>query len=296
MRFAFLGSSTSWYLRDLQRALAVEDSMEPVSFEQLSSTVHPHGCRVGSDHDLLEFDAVLVRAMPPGSLEQVIFRMDALAQLERAGVPVVNPPRSLEIAIDKYLALARLQQLGLNVPTTCCCQTADQALAAFDELEQDVVVKPLFGGEGRGIMRVSDRVLAERTFKTLEQLRAVIHVQRFIPNAGADLRLLTVGDEVLGMRRIATDDWRTNVSQGAHAESYTLSTADRRLALRVSAAVGAPLCALDLLPGTDGKTYALEVNAVPGWRALSRVGSIDIAAKIINYLQAVASRQVHRLD
>ena len=54
--------------------------------------------------------------MPPGSLEQVVFRMDALHGVAAAGVPVWNPPRAVEAAVDKYLALAKLDQAGLPVP------------------------------------------------------------------------------------------------------------------------------------------------------------------------------------
>ena len=58
-------------------------------------------------------DGVLVRMMPPGSLEQVVFRMDALHRVAAAGVPVLNPPRAVEAAVDKYLTLALLEQAGI---------------------------------------------------------------------------------------------------------------------------------------------------------------------------------------
>ena len=88
--------------------------------------------------------------MPAGSLEQVVFRMDIL---HSAKVPVLNPPRAVETCVDKFLTSARLAAAGLPTPETTACQTADDALAAFAELGGDVVVKPLFGAEGRGIAR-----------------------------------------------------------------------------------------------------------------------------------------------
>ena len=66
--------------------------------------------------------------MPPGTLEQIVFRMDALGQLESSGVTVINPPRAVEAAVDKYLTTARLAAAGLRVPRTVACQTADDAL------------------------------------------------------------------------------------------------------------------------------------------------------------------------
>src|SRR5947208_1224253 len=69
-----------------------------------------------------DFDAVVVRTMPPGSLEQVVFRMDRLHALAARGFPVLNPPRALEVCVDKYLALVRLAAAGLRVPETIVCQ------------------------------------------------------------------------------------------------------------------------------------------------------------------------------
>ena len=154
--------------------------------------------------------------MPPGTLEQVVFRMDALHRLEALGVPVLNPPRAVEAAVDKYLALARLEAAGLPVPPTWVGESADEALDAFERLGGDVVVKPLFGSEGRGLVRVSDRELARRTFQTLERLGAVLYVQRFVRHPGHDLRAFVLGDRVLGAirRQAPGGDWRTNVAVG----------------------------------------------------------------------------------
>jgi ribosomal protein S6--L-glutamate ligase len=79
-------------------------------------------------------DAVIVRTMPPGSLEQVVFRMDALHAAAAAGVKVLNPPRAVEVCVDKYLTNVRLVRAGLPVPETVVCQRADDALTAFDSL------------------------------------------------------------------------------------------------------------------------------------------------------------------
>ena len=107
--------------------------------------------------------------MPPGSLEQVVFRMDVLQRLEARGHRRPQPAAALEVCVDKYLASARLEAAGLPVPPTIVCQDADTALEAFEQLGGDVVVKPLFGSEGRGMVRVSDPELAWRTFRTLER-------------------------------------------------------------------------------------------------------------------------------
>lgn len=76
-------------------------------------------------------------------------RMDLLAAVEAAGVYVINPPKTLETAIDKCLTTLRLVAHGIATPPTHVSQDWQSALAAFHTLGDDVVVKPLFGGEGR---------------------------------------------------------------------------------------------------------------------------------------------------
>src|SRR5262245_60286722 len=155
MRIAFLAGGNGWHVRDLVRAVRERGHEGAVvDFRKLSTAV-----ATGAE-PLAGFDAVVVRTMPPGSLEQVVFRMDVLHRLEARGTIVLNPPRALETCIDKYLASARLSAAGLPVPPTVVCQDADSAIAAFTSLGGDVVVKPLFGSEGRGMVRVSDPELA----------------------------------------------------------------------------------------------------------------------------------------
>jgi ribosomal protein S6--L-glutamate ligase len=211
--------------------------------------------------------------------------MDILARLQEAGVVVVNPPRCIEAAVDKFLSSARLAVAGLLTPRTVVCQTAAEARAAFAQLGGDVVVKPLFGGEGRGIFRLQDEELANRAFSTLQQLRAVLYVQEFIPHAGYDIRLFVLGDQVLGMRRINGHDWRTNVSRGAHTEPFAVDDHFRHLALAAAHSVGAVLAGVDVLPAPDGRLFVIEVNAVPGWKALARTLETDIAALVLDDLQ-----------
>ena len=285
MRLALLSYGAGWHARDLTRAAAeLGHAAEAVDFRTVSASLP------GRRTSLTGFDAVLVRTMPPGSLEQVVFRMDVLHRLEAEGVRVLNSPRALEVCIDKYLACARLEAAGLPVPDTIVCQDAETAVAAFETLGGDVVVKPLFGSEGKGMLRVSQIDLAWRIFRTLERTAAVLYVQRFVAHPGWDLRVFVLAGRVLAaMRRHARDGWRTNVAQGGRAEAVTATHAEEQLALAASAAVGTRVAGVDLLPRPEGGYYILEVNAVPGWRALGPTTGVDVAREIIADLAIGAS-------
>jgi tetrahydromethanopterin:alpha-L-glutamate ligase len=290
MKLAVLASPDSWYARDLTRAAAAYHEIVVLPFSEISASVSLTSDRrpLTSVHTaargLADFDAVLVRTMPPGSLEQVVFRMDCLARYEAAGGIVVNPARAIEAAVDKFLTTAKLQAAGLLTPRTICCQTADEAMLAFEQLGRDIVLKPLFGSEGRGITRLTDENLALRAFKMLAQLGAVLYLQEFVEHEGHDIRLLAIGDRILGMRRQNKLDWRTNISRGATAEPFTPDDSLIEIARRAAAAVHAPIAGVDLLPGKDGSLYTIEVNAVPGWKGLAKALNLDVARLVLDFI------------
>ena len=200
---------------------------------------------------------------------------------------VINPPKAIEAAVDKYLTTARMAEAGLPVPRTWVCQTIEDAMAGFHALGGDVVLKPLFGGEGRGITRLNDDALAQRAFSLLVPLGAVIYLQEFVHHRGYDLRVLLLGERHWAIRRTSTLDWRTNLSRGAVAEPVEATPQMLELAVLAAKAVGAPVAGVDLLPDQDGMLHAIEVNAVPGWRATAAALGVDIAGCLLDYVAEV---------
>ena len=257
--------------------------MKPSPSISAASTAARRGRRRAGS--LAGFDAVLVRTMPPGSLEQVVFRMDLLHRLQARGVRVLNPPRAVEICVDKYLATALLEAAGLRVPPTVVCQHADAALEAFDgagrRRGRQAAVR--LRGPRHGARLRPGNGLAHLPHPGTHA--GVLYLQQFIRHPGWDLRVFVVGGRVLtAMRRRSRGDWRTNVAQGGAGEAVRVGPEEERLALRAAAALGAPVAGVDLLPGPDGEWYVLEVNAVPGWRALAPVTGVDVAAAVVRFL------------
>ncbi|MFK7736586.1 MAG: RimK family alpha-L-glutamate ligase [Pirellulaceae bacterium] len=294
-RLGILASSDSSYAQAIcVAAKNANMDAEVLSFAELATSLDsrtPVCSQVHvKDRRLDEFDAVLVRTMPLGSLEQVIFRMDALQAAVDAGVLVVNSPKCLETCIDKWLTLHRLHQAGLPVPRTVACQTREQAMDAFQSMESDVVIKPIFGGEGRGMMRIADQDLAWRVFSTLQQNRSVVYLQQFHESVGYDVRILLVGDRAYSMRRqTAAGGWRTNVALGGVCEAYEPEQAEFDLARRARDSVARDssefsVVGVDLLPCHDGTIQVLEVNAVPGWKGLQSVTQVDMSAEVIRHV------------
>jgi len=233
--------------------------------------------------DLEEFDLLLVRWVPKGSAEQLVFRMDVLHRLENLGVRVVNPPSAIERCADKFYTNSLLEDAGLPVPPTVVTERREEARKAFERYGE-VVVKPLFGSLGAGMLRVKEEDLAHRLFSVLEYGRCVYYVQKFIPHGNWDLRMLVIGERVLGMRRVG-EDWKTNVSRGARPEAWEPDEESREMALRAVRVLGCEYAGVDLLVGEDGRKYVVEVNAIPGWKGLQSVRRENVASLLLDYLE-----------
>ena len=292
MRVAILAARRGWHTAELCRALA-ERGHEGCVLPYEALVARLGGPRPGfaaGGETLDRAAAVLARIIPAGSLEQIIFRVDALHALEERGIPVINPPRVIERTVDKLWTTALLERAGLTVPETIVCENPDDAMAAFRALG-DAIVKPLFGSMGLGMVRVSDEEMAFRVFRTLETLRGVYYLQRAIDHNGCDMRAFVVGGRVIGAIERSAPGWKTNLARGGRARAVTLPAERAELALAAARAVGAEYAGVDLLPARDGAVYVVEVNGIPGWRGLQEATSIDVAAAIVEHLLGrVASR------
>jgi ribosomal protein S6--L-glutamate ligase/tetrahydromethanopterin:alpha-L-glutamate ligase len=230
-----------------------------------------------------DLEAMIVRLVGRGSLEEIIFRMDVLHRLEHMGMLVINPPSAIERSVDKYHTLFLLDEHGLPVPRTAVTEKPREALRVFKELGEDVVVKPLFGSRGVGSTRVSDPDVAVRVFKAISYYRGVIYLQEFIPHGGSDIRVFTLGDRVLSSMRRVADNWKTNVSLGAKPVSFEMNDHIEYLATRAAETIGCRMAGVDILEGPRGPLI-IELNSQPGWRGLQTVTETNIAEEVISYV------------
>jgi RimK family alpha-L-glutamate ligase len=285
VKIGILGQRGGWHVTALQRALARRGITAPsFPITQLTARLSARPWLATADEALEAYDVLFVRTIPGGSLEQVIFRVDALHRLENAGVRIVNSPTAIERAVDKYYTSALLEDAGLPTPRTVVTERFDEALAAFDELGGDVVVKPIFGSEGRGMVRVSDPDTAYRVFRALELGRYVYYLQEFVPHGCEDIRVFVVGEEVVAAMVRRGKNWKTNVAQGATTVALPLNDTLREMSRCAARVLGADYAGVDILPVEGGGYTVVEVNGIPGWRGLKAATGVDVAEHVVNYV------------
>jgi RimK family alpha-L-glutamate ligase len=309
VRVCVLATEDSWYYQELASAFAargadvarreitevvaacgmgtVDAPRRPIGLGPATNVrLRPIGPTTPIQRGLDDFDVVVVRSIPAGSLEQIIFRMNVLRMVELGGVWVFNPARVIETTVDKYYTSALLAAAGLPTPPTIVVEDRQAATDAFEELGGDVVVKPLFGSLGRGMVRVESADIAYRVFQALEMGNYVFYLQRFIPHANRDIRAFVLGDRVLAAMERIGESWKTNVAQGATARWIELSPEAEDLAIRAARVIGAPYAGVDLMLSEDGELFVIEVNGIPGWQGLQQVCPFSIAEEVVSFIMA----------
>lgn len=239
-------------------------------------------------------DAVLVRSISAGSFEAVTRRLGVLHAFGRLGVTVWNSAQSIERCVDKSMTTFLLQDAGLPTPPTF----AVEGLAEAREIARRhlpkglLVLKPLFGAQGRGIrlIRTLDDV------PPADEVSDVYYLQRYVPRSGPpyrDFRVFVCAGKAVAMMRRSSTDWITNVNRGGTPEPVDGEGRAEltRLAIAAAAALGADFAGVDIVEADDGEMFVLEVNSMPAWTGLQSVVAVNIADAIADALMAVlASR------
>jgi RimK family alpha-L-glutamate ligase len=292
-RIGILGTAQGEQTLLLRRALMARgEAVHIVHPKKLSCWLPDAGVAgVTPDEDavrLQDLRALVVRYLPGGSLEQVVFRLNVLHRLEQTGLRVINSADTLERTVDKYYTTSLFAAAGLPVPRTLVTERYDEAMNAVREWGS-VVIKPVFGSQGQGIVRVDDPDTAHRVLRALEMGRYIYYVQEYLPHEGIDYRLFVIGGRVSGAMRRRSANWRTNIACGGQAEPFQAAAPFCELAQAASKLLGADYLGVDILRSGD-KLYLLEANGIPGWLGLQTVVKYDIADALASFILDESAR------
>jgi tetrahydromethanopterin:alpha-L-glutamate ligase len=225
----------------------------------------------------------MVRGIAPGSFEQITLRMDVLHTLAELNVPVFNSAIAIEHTVDKARTSLQLHLAGLNTPKTWACENrvlARKVVTQQVTKHNTIVVKPLFGCQGKGIEKIT--TLAE--FDKLQVVGDAFYLQEYIepftPAQWQDLRLMVVDGQVCAAMSRRSDHWITNFAQGASCLATTVTPEMEQLAIAATKAVHADYAGVDIIRTISGAYTVLEVNSVPAWKGLYQATGIDVAGHL----------------
>lgn len=295
-----LTESVDWHTQQLQGALSnLGRSVHCCSLKECYfDTSAPYGLRLPGFEEQLPL-GVLVRGISKGTFEQVTLRLGILHALQEWGVLVYNSANSIERTVDKSMTTFLLKKAGIPTPDTWVSESFPrtcQQLQILASLGNKGVLKPLFGAQGRGLLRLET---GKDEFDR-EYYQGVYYLQKFISTwqsescTYCDWRILVVGRQAVAAMLRRHEHWVTNCAQGASCEPVNLEPACMQLAEAAAQSVGVEYGGVDIVRDQIGQYWVVEVNSIPAWRGLQSVCTIDLAAYIaqhfVNCLGEVNSR------
>ena len=230
-------------------------------------------------------------AIVRGSIRFKKSYLDILSRLEKIGVCMVNNRETVEISADKYRTYIKLQDFGLTQPKTVLIPNEDTWKDALKSLDSKfpIIMKTLEGSKGVGVLFIE----SERQIESLIQLlysqneNVDLLIQEYIKTDN-DIRVIVLGGKVIASmkREVVEGDFRSNVSQGAKVEEYSLTELEVEQCLLAAKAVDGSWTAVDFIPSKNPKKIPpniLEVNHSPGTEGIEEATGKNIVKEIINF-------------
>jgi ribosomal protein S6--L-glutamate ligase len=209
-------------------------------------------------------------------------------QFEMMGVFTANESQAISRSRDKLRCLQLLSQEGIGLPVTGFAHSTKDIEGLIAMVGgAPLVIKLLEGTQGIGVILGETHKAARAVIEAFRGLDANILVQEFIAEAGgADIRCFVVGGKVVAamMRQGAPGEFRSNLHRGGSAKGIKLTPDERSTAVRAAKRMGLRVSGVDILRSARGPVV-MEVNSSPGLQGIENATGVDVATKIIEYLE-----------
>jgi ribosomal protein S6--L-glutamate ligase len=195
---------------------------------------------------------------------------------------------------DKLRSLQILSRSGVNMPKTAFTNFSKEENKVLKHIGRaPVVIKLLEGTQGLGVVLAETDKAATSVVEAFESLKTRVILQEFIEEAGgADIRVFIVNGEVVGaMKRQGKEgEFRSNLHRGGSAKVVKLSREEKSTAVKAAKSMGLAIAGVDMLQSKRGP-MVLEVNSSPGLEGIEKATGVDVAGKIVEYIEQSLSKK-----
>ncbi|CAN5531908.1 30S ribosomal protein S6--L-glutamate ligase [soil metagenome] len=233
---------------------------------------------------LVDIDAIIPRI----GASVTFYGTAVVRQFEMMHVFSAVESQALVRSRDKLRSLQILSREGLGMPKTAFTNFSKDERQLIEKVGgAPLVIKLLEGTQGLGVVLAETKKAAQSVIEAFHGLKARIIVQEFIKEAkGADIRAFIVDGKVVGaMKRQGKEgEFRSNLHRGGSASVIKLSRLEKSAAQRAAKSLGLAIAGVDMLQSSRGPLI-LEVNSSPGLEGIEKATGINIAGKIIQYIE-----------
>lgn len=243
---------------------------------------HPHIFYGGKE--VVGIDAIIPRI----GTSVTFFGAAVVRQFEQMKVFSSVESQALVRSRDKLRSLQLLAKAGLGMPKTAFASTPNNIDNVLEQVGgAPVVIKLLEGTQGIGVILAETHKSAKSVIESFLALKANILVQEFIKEAsGVDIRAFIVDGKIVGAmkRQGLPGEFRSNLHRGGSANIVELTKAERETAIKAAKKLGLAIAGVDMLQSARGP-LVMEVNSSPGLEGIEGATGVDIAGKIIEYIE-----------
>jgi ribosomal protein S6--L-glutamate ligase len=230
------------------------------------------------------FDAVIPRI----GASVTFYGTAVVRQFEMMGVYSLNESVAITRSRDKLRAHQLLARKGIGMPVTGFAHAPDDTSDLVSLVGgAPCVVKLTEGTQGRGIVLCETDKAAESVIEAFRDLDAYFLVQEFVEEArGADIRCFVIGGRVVAamMRQAKPGEFRSNLHRGGVATKVKITPEERSTAVRAAKIMGLNVAGVDILRSHHGPVV-MEVNSSPGLEGIETVSGVDIASRMIEFVE-----------
>lgn len=210
------------------------------------------------------------------------------ACLEFLDVPVINKFEVARICGNKLFMSLLLKKHGVPTPKTYFSFSADAARENLEKVGYPLVLKPVIGSWGRGVMLIKDKDTMDAIFEIRELTDGphdrIFYLQELIKRPPRDIRVITVGDQAIAaMYRKSTGGFKTNIALGADPEICQITNEIEELCAKSSKAVGGGILGVDLMEDEKKGMVVHEVNNTVEFKGLAKVTKKNIPKEMIEF-------------
>lgn len=245
---------------------------------------------VGEDDITAAFDAVIPRVGTKVTQHGAAI----VKQFEMNGVFSTARALSISLARNKVKTMQIMTKKGIPIPKTMFSINPDNIHEQIQLIGgAPVIIKIQEGTQGVGVILAESKKSAKSIIDTFYKLDAGILLQEYIEESnGEDIRAFVIGNKIVASmkRSSGSDEFRSNVHRGGSMETIKLTYEEKEIALRAARYLGLGIAGVDLIRSNRGPLL-MEVNASPGLQGIEATSGINIAKKIIEYIENNAAKK-----